>query len=267
MCGIPTKIAKLLLFTINFAVWICGGVIMGVGIALAVDEELWSEWFAIVDGMGDELFAAAIYMMISIGVLLFLVGFLGCCGVCKGNRCMLQTYIILVSILLAMELVGGILAIVFKDSLSEDIKTDMRKDIQEKYDGVNATDGVSLGWNSMQLNLECCGAYNYTDYEGSNWSNGKSEPVPITCCKGVQKKDNYYTISDADKELCFVEADGTPKASYSRLYARGCYQGLDVWISEKSDIIIGVLIGLGAVQLFGLIGACCVKDKLDDDMA
>jgi len=196
-----------------------------------------------------------------------LVGFLGCCGVCKSNRCMLQTYIILVSILLAMELVGGILAIVFKDSLSEDIKNDMRKGIQDDYNGVNETDGVSLGWNSMQLNLECCGAYNYTDYDGSSWSQTNSDRVPITCCKGVQKKDNYYTISTKEKNDCIDEANGPQKDTYAYLYARGCYQGLDVWISEKSDIIIGVLIGLGAVQLFGLIGACCVKDKLDDDMA
>lgn len=270
MCGLTAKLAKFLLFAINIAIWVCGAVIMGVGIALAVDEEAWS-WFESIGGAGmdDGVFSAAVYIMISIGVLLFIVGFLGCCGTCKGNTCMLQTYIIIVSIILALELVGAILAIVFKDSLGEDIKENMRDDIQNDYDGINKTDdGLTLSWNSMQMSLECCGSYNHTDYVGSSWEQAQTDPkdpVPITCCKGTTSNSaGYYSISAQNKETCMTEAALQVPPSPTQLFNQGCYDGLTGWIKEKSDIIIGVLIGLGCVQLFGLITACCVKSSIED---
>lgn len=270
MCGILRKFAKLILFGVNIAVWVCGGVIMGVGIALAVDEEAWAWFENISGGMNDDLFAAAVYMMISIGVLLFLVGFLGCCGVCKGNACMLQTYIIIVSIILVLELIGGILAIVFKDSLEEDVQVGMYDDIQNKYNGTNDTSSsVSLSWNNMQTSLKCCGAYNWTDYNNSNWAQGTIDPVPITCCRSTTKISGteYYTISVAKKTECMTQAGGDPNnppVDGSELFGQGCYDGLWDWIQKQSNIIIGILIGLGCVQLFGLIGVCCVKNGLED---
>lgn len=260
MCSLTAKIAKLVLFTLNFAVWVCGAAIMGVGIALVVDEDALG-WLEVSSDI-QALLVSAAGIMIAVGVLLFLVGFLGCCGVCKGNRCMLQTYIILVSILLVLELVGAILAIVFKDSLTDDIADSMYSDLRNDYQGVNDTDSLSISWNSMQQSLKCCGTYNYTDYAGSSWAQGASEPVPITCCASAEKGDGFYTISASARSTCMNDA---ATGGTDELFGdKGCYQGLTEWIQEKSDIIIGVLIGLGAVQLFGLIGACCVKSSLEE---
>ena len=40
--------------------------------------------------------------------------------------------------------------------LEETIKDDMQTDVQTKYVGVNATDGTSQAWNSMQMSVGTC---------------------------------------------------------------------------------------------------------------
>lgn len=59
-----------------------GATMLGVGIWLAVDPDA-DEILNVVSsaGMDDDVWAATVYTTIAVGAFLFLVGFLGCCGV------------------------------------------------------------------------------------------------------------------------------------------------------------------------------------------
>ena len=39
--------------------------------------------------MDDPLWSVAIYIVIAVGAFVFLLGFLGCCGACTNNQCMI----------------------------------------------------------------------------------------------------------------------------------------------------------------------------------
>jgi hypothetical protein len=105
---------------------------------LAVDDDIGFLEDLIEDNpMDDPLWSAAVYTVIAIGAFVFLLGFLGCCGACTQNSCMLCAvsfscseiadyyfvfcrfqYQIIVSIVLVAEVVCVILMIVFKSDVS-----------------------------------------------------------------------------------------------------------------------------------------------------
>lgn len=72
---------------------LAGGVILGVGIWVKVDS---SSLFGIldsVDGVPAEVsqLVNVCYLLIALGAMLLVLGFLGCCGAIRESRCMLLT--------------------------------------------------------------------------------------------------------------------------------------------------------------------------------
>ncbi|XP_020845923.1 tetraspanin-8 isoform X2 [Phascolarctos cinereus] len=77
---------KYSMFIFNFIFWICGCVILGVSIYARVSkhgEELINE-----ETSGVDIFAA-VNLLIAVGTIIMVLGFLGCCGAMKESRCML----------------------------------------------------------------------------------------------------------------------------------------------------------------------------------
>ncbi|CAB1346422.1 unnamed protein product [Coregonus sp. 'balchen'] len=74
------KCVKYLLFLFNLLFWISGCIILGVSIYLKVSKNgnmIMDEAVPFVD------------LLIAVGVIIMVLGFLGCCGAIKENRCML----------------------------------------------------------------------------------------------------------------------------------------------------------------------------------
>ena len=68
---------------------IVGGVILGVGIWMAIDRNFMTKI------TGNDLYAVALYMILIAGGFVFFVSFLGCCGAVTENKCLLYTVIIM----------------------------------------------------------------------------------------------------------------------------------------------------------------------------
>ena len=72
--------------TFSFTQQICGAAILGIGIWAYVDPTITSY----VELTAGANFKAACILLIVVGAIIFLVGFLGCCGACKESTCMLS---------------------------------------------------------------------------------------------------------------------------------------------------------------------------------
>ena len=59
---------------------------LGVGIWVAVGGDSFKQLVS-----SDPAIFNAVYIIIAVGALLFVVGFLGCCGAIKENKCLLAT--------------------------------------------------------------------------------------------------------------------------------------------------------------------------------
>lgn len=84
--GCATGIVRLLVFALNIACLLVGLVLIILGsVAIAAIDKI----------RGDELpvnqFIVAPGLMIALGSIVLLISFLGCCGACKSNSCMLTT--------------------------------------------------------------------------------------------------------------------------------------------------------------------------------
>jgi len=221
--------------------------------------------------MDDDLYWAAVYMMIGIGAGVFLVGFLGCVGALragKGGNLFLRLYFILVKLIIITEIICIILIAVFWSSLNDSVRQSMYDDLIKEYKSEDGTDFYSQSWNKMQVEWKCCGSFNHTDYRHSDWyqPNNINRRVPWTCCV---MQDGKTGETEADVEnlgACRNDAlsNSTVVSTYMYLNPKGCYDALFSFLDDNSAIIIGITCGFIGLQLLGSILSCILMKKGND---
>ncbi|KAF3859691.1 hypothetical protein F7725_022090 [Dissostichus mawsoni] len=112
------KCIKYLLFFFNLLFWISGCIILGVSIYLKVSKDgnvITSESLPGID------------LMIAIGVIILVLGFLGCCGAIRENRCLLLLFFISLLIIFVLLLAAGILGAVEEKKVKIWMKDRLKK--------------------------------------------------------------------------------------------------------------------------------------------
>ncbi|KAG9329660.1 hypothetical protein JZ751_003263 [Albula glossodonta] len=136
---------KYMMFLFNLIFWLCGCGLLGVGIWLSVSQGS----FATFSPSFPSLSAAN--LVITIGSIIMVTGFLGCLGAIKENKCLLLSFFIVLLIILLSELILLILFFVFMDMVSENAKKDL-KDGLVLYNTENNV-GLKNAWNIIQAEL------------------------------------------------------------------------------------------------------------------
>lgn len=252
-CG--ACVAKYILCLFNFIFFLTGSVILAVGIWLAADKNSFIGLMKIVPSEHLPQFTQpavieqASYILIATGAFIFIVSFLGYCGALRESQCLLTTYGICLLVILILEATAGGLAAAYKTKAEEETRNLLKTSIKTYYAAGNETDAVTLMWNHLQAQLQCCGVDNYRDFEQSEKWAKTGKTVPESCC-----------VLEGDKAL-FRPISSTCTRSPSdanSYYNRGCYQALMDWVTSHMDIVIGVGVGLGVLQLLGIFLAFCL---------
>ncbi|KAI0212052.1 CD9 antigen [Lamellibrachia satsuma] len=132
-----------------------GCALLGVGIWVRVDENF-RQYVESSDSFSS--FYTGAYMLIVTGVIVMVIGFLGCCGSIRESQCMLGTFFVCLFIVFVALIGIGIWAIVAKGSLKEQVSETLNKAVKAYPENKNFMD-------SIQTNLKCCGAdMGITDY-------------------------------------------------------------------------------------------------------
>ncbi|XP_013782440.1 CD63 antigen-like [Limulus polyphemus] len=219
------SVVKYLLFAFNFIFVVTGAALIAVGAWVQAKA---AEY---VDFLGDKYTSAPI-LLIVVGVIIFILSFMGCCGAIKENYCMVMTFAVLLFIIFVLELVAGILAYVYKS----EVETVLRKNMKNAMMNYNESnhDIVTKTWDDMQSNLKCCGANN-----ASEWKKYMGEVnLPYSCCPG----------KDPTKP-CQITDDH---------FTKGCVDALASFLEDKILVVGGVGIGIAFVQIIGIIFSCCL---------
>eukprot|EP00058_Branchiostoma_floridae_P022956 XP_002608446.1 hypothetical protein BRAFLDRAFT_128013 [Branchiostoma floridae] len=143
--GCCAKFIKVILIGFNLVFWIIGIAFLGVGIWALVDDRMKN-----VTDLDLEMFNTVTYVVIGVGAVTFVIGFLGCVGAWKESKCML--------IMVAEEMDKA-----FADILDG-----------EKLDQSPA--GIQEAMSNLQGLFKCCGINNYTD-----WTNRSPGSKGATC--------------------------------------------------------------------------------------
>lgn len=214
------SIIKYLMFFFNFLFWLSGLVLIVIG---AIIRDKYGDYFS----YADNKFASAAVFIIIVGVVVFVIGFLGCCGAVKENYCMVTTFAVLLAIIFILEIVAGALGFTYKAKVKDVATKAVNKAIKD-YGPQNAATKL-MDW--AQHKLKCCGSAGPGDYTKRN--------TTASCGAGKGVKS------------CHDDKDCKKK-----LYSVGCKSKLIDFIKENLVVIGGVAVGVAFIQLLGIIFAC-----------
>ncbi|CAN0423218.1 tetraspanin-18 isoform X2 [Lethenteron reissneri] len=238
---------KYLMFFFNFLIFLGGAALLAVGIWVAADPRGFREIVA-----SNPLLFTGTYIMLAAGVVLFLLGFLGCCGAIRESRGLLMTFFVFVLLIFIVELAGAVTAFVFKTRLNEDF---FKNDLKKQYRGDNNTDVFSKTWNTIMISLKCCGVSGVDDFGKDSVFHElyQMQPMPEACCKRQMNGQEGHFIN---KTRCFSQDPDF----YNK---EGCYltmlKSFQMYVYMVGAVGIGVL----AIELFAMIFAICLFRGID----
>ncbi|XP_066498519.1 tetraspanin 35 [Hoplias malabaricus] len=236
---------KTMMFIFNGIIFLAGAGILAVGIWVKVDSGSILGFLQNLDGAPTELKQVLNvgYLLIALGAVLLLIGFLGCCGAVKESKCMLLLFFTIILIVFIAEVAGAIVLLVFKgliQNLISQVGVTIVNNIKKDY-GTNKD--ITGLWNATMSTLNCCGFNNFTDFSGSPFSSNSSV-YPSQCCKGFTP----CTPSNATAQN-----------------VTGCFPTLVKWIDSNSVVIIGVALGIAVLELGAMVASmvmyCQIKAK------
>lgn len=206
-CGSTT--IKYLLFFFNFLFAICGLLLVVVG-ALSLKN------VAPLAEIGNHLDSSS-FVIIAVGVVIFVIAFYGCCGAVRESNCMLVTFAILLLTIIVIEVIACVLAYMYSGQAKDELERNIAKLFEDAKSGEK---GPSEAVDAIQQNLSCCGV------------NGPASYLALTlrpsCCGG--------------------SSPCTPINAYQT----GCKQAIEESIVRNGKIVGGVAIGVAVVELLGV---------------
>jgi len=156
--GCGATCAKVILITFNFLFWLSGVALLVLGIWIVADPSVEANLHVVEDpSAGLVMTKYLAFALIAIGGLVFLIGFLGCCGALKENKCLLGLYLFFLIVIAGAEIAAGVLGFIQKGKIEKKITHTLEK----KWDSIengNKTDTATkeaIGY--VEKELKCCG--------------------------------------------------------------------------------------------------------------
>jgi len=208
---------RCLLCFFNFFLWLSGAALIAIG-------ALVTKWYGSYLSFTDSNFPHAAFLVIGVGVIVFLVGFLGCCGAMTGSHCMLMAFSILMGIIFLAELAVAVLSFTYKSQIKQEAANALDRAVK-KYD----SDKIGASFiNLAQTAFKCCGKSGPSDYRG------RSSGIPGSCCNKLAS------------ESC----------SNSEAYSKGCNTDLQLVLDRAFKSVGLSSIGIACGHLIAIIFAC-----------
>lgn len=209
------------------------------------------------DSIGEEFRSITVidygaYILVAVGVAILiqsLLGctgtFLGCCGSRKARGCLL-TYSVIISLVIILEIVGAVLVLhVYEANVKKETEDFLKQTIDDYYrpSSQGEPNGVTVLWDHIMTNLECCGVNSFLDFQnGTNTSE-----VPLSCCS-----------SSNSTAACMVSPEAGPVLEQ---LTRGCYS---VLLTHSVPAVAASIAVVAMFQVAGVVLACCLSNKVDD---
>ncbi|XP_069760609.1 uncharacterized protein [Narcine bancroftii] len=204
-----------------YKVELCGCGLLGVGIWLSATQGSFAT-------LAPSLpYLSAANLVIAIGTTIMVVGFLGCLGAIKENKCLLLSFFIILVTIFFMELILVILFFVYRTEVGEYVRRDLKRGLM-LYDSEGNV-GLTNAWNIIQNEYECCGVDNATDWDSLMGGNF----VPDSCCQEYSQKCGLHDPS--------------------KWFANGCYDKIAAFIEQRSVVLGSVAMSVVVIQILGMV--------------
>ncbi|KAM3833758.1 tetraspanin-8 [Vipera latastei] len=220
MAGVSSCM-KYSMFVFNFLFWIIGCIILGVSIWMRVSKDIQEE-FKI-----DSSMLNAVNLLIAVGSVIMVLGFLGCCGAMKESQCMLLLFFIGLLMILLLQIVAGILGAVYKSQIEGVVNETLQKEIGVLQIASTNDKGVLEGFHKLEIKYKCCGKFNGK----SDW--GKNAD-PYKGCECEQ--------TDIGTDYCV-----------GKEYVKTCAAVIMEMFKNNMVIVMGIAFGLAFIEIVGMV--------------
>ncbi|NXQ53204.1 TSN1 protein, partial [Anthoscopus minutus] len=233
---------KVMMILFNLAIFLSGGTLLGVGIWVKVDGQSFVNIFGALSSSILQVVNVG-YLLIVIGAILLVIGFLGCYGAQKESKCLLMMFFSLVLIIFIAEVAAAVVALVFT-GLAETLLTGLVTPLlKEKY-GVDET--FTEIWNVTMTEVHCCGLNNYTDFNNSYF---------------------YETYGSYPRQCCDLRDWGITTSCHPHLRGcllQGCFKQILEEIRTNAGVAGGVAAGIAALEIAAMAVSMYLYCHLDE---
>ncbi|XP_027452079.1 tetraspanin-15 isoform X3 [Zalophus californianus] len=155
--------------------WLIGALVLSVGIYAEVERQKYKTL--------ESAFLAPAIILILLGVIMFIVSFIGVLASLRDNLCLLQAFMYILGICLIIELIGGVVALIFRNQTIDFLNDNIRRGIENYYDDLDFKNIMDF----VQKEFKCCGGEDYRDWSKNQYHDCSAPGplacgVPYTCC-------------------------------------------------------------------------------------
>jgi len=146
------KFLKYIFFFFTFVLFLIGVAAFAIGIWAVADKNFVEILNLNIPGIDAHSIKSAAILLIIVGIGILIVGFLGCCGAAKENRCLLTFFFISLLLVFVLMVAGAVMAAkyqsILQDLLDQGLK-EMKKDYDSKAD-------FKEGLDNIEQEFQCC---------------------------------------------------------------------------------------------------------------
>ncbi|CAG5110210.1 Oidioi.mRNA.OKI2018_I69.chr2.g4635.t1.cds [Oikopleura dioica] len=254
---------KFFLFGFNTLFWLIGIALIAIGVWA------WTEkgFFDNISQVSDIPFDPVV-LIISIGMVMFILSFAGCVGSLRENICLLKFFSTILGIIFFSELVCTILTFLYKDWFNQKFNDFIDTTITKYRDDPDLQNIIDFG----QQKLECCGGVQGPqDWESNIYFNCSSSielngiayrpvescGVPFSCC--AHGDVNFDGIANTQ---CGYGVRTKKESDWSEdIWTDGCIEKFEQFLRQETIFVSGIFIGVALLQI---VPICFAQNMISD---
>uniref|UniRef100_A0A9L0J2P6 Tetraspanin-15 n=2 Tax=Equus asinus TaxID=9793 RepID=A0A9L0J2P6_EQUAS len=230
--------------------WLIGALVLSVGIYAEVERQKYKTL--------ESAFLAPAIILILLGVIMFIVSFIGVLASLRDNLCLLQSFMYILGICLIIELIGGVVALIFRNQTIDFLNDNIRRGIENYYDDLDFKNIMDF----VQKEFKCCGGEDYRDWS-INQYHDCSAPGPLAC--GVPYTCCFRNTTEVVNTMCGYKTIDKERLSVQDvIYVRGCTNAVLIWFMDNYTIMAGLLLGILLPQFLGVLLTFLYITRVED---
>uniref|UniRef100_A0A914LSY2 Tetraspanin n=1 Tax=Meloidogyne incognita TaxID=6306 RepID=A0A914LSY2_MELIC len=176
----------------------------------------------------------------AVGAMVLIISLVGIAGIWFNSSKLIISYFCFVLLLFIIQCIAGLMGILYKESVYEYAKLNLRHTINLTYGDNPNADLLWNAWAQMQSDLNCCGAISHSDwfyYPG--WKGRKF--VPDSCCNLKAFNLNLFNHT----QNCGKGLENFDKI----IYKQGCVGPFTDWLLQHLHITKLLTLLLGILEI------------------
>ncbi|NXI28706.1 TSN8 protein, partial [Sterrhoptilus dennistouni] len=168
-------------------------------------------------------------LLIAVGAIIMVIGFLGCCGAAKESRCMLMLFFIALLLILILQITGGVLGAVYKPQVEEAFALTLNASLNVMQDTSGKYEVSQEAFQKFEREEKCCGLLDGP----KDWGENFNKPSSKICQCELEKPSSDLCVQYQNRYI----------------YKKSCGEVIIQQIKDNLVIIMGIAFGLAVVEV------------------